>query len=809
MNKFKGWVGLGFISVALGTYVQAASLLDSQGRDFLQTPFNWKLHEEFMVGEVLNNINDELTNNTSDISALDVRVTVNEGEIVDHDARITSNEVAIAADTDPDPTNELITSTVLNGSDLEIVEAGVTNTTDLSSLVGGAPQTLSIVTTNLSISGGNTVDLSGLIDDADSDISNELITSTVLNGTDLEIVEAGVTNSTDLASLVDDLDADPANELISAVTLVGTVIDVVEAGITNSAELSSLINDADFDVSNELIDSVSLVGTDLDVVEAGITNTADLSSLVDDADADPANELIDSTALVGTVLDIVEAGITNSTELSSLVDDADADPANELITATVLNVNTLEIVEAGTTNSTDLSQFLDNTDAQTLTFVTTNLSISGGNTVDLSGLIDDADADAANELITSTILNGTDLEIVEAGVTNTTDLSTLAAGDNLGNHAAASNLNMGVFNIDFSGDPSLNGFTTNETDTSINKPMGAFAVQQAIIDGGDNLGNHTMVSNLITAAFYISQDGTASGLFVEADGTLLASGDVTTSTSNTSSLGSFDVPWGNFHLAGDGLFFGVNEISVSGTNPVNVLYNGLSIAAAGNDDLGNHIATEDVQLGAFAIDFSGDPPLSGFTTNTADSDVDKAMSASAIQNLVQSGGDNLGNHTATTNLLMGAFDITFGGADQPLSGFTTNETLSGNARAMSATAIQTLISGVEGNLTIVSNDLDVVKITQTLQTLTFASPTTTWDANSGMVAKLTLTGDTAIADIANVNFGLGTLIVVQDVTGGHALTHGAGFTGSPTINTNASAVTWLQYINDNTTIYVNIESSFP
>ena len=50
-------------------------------------------------------------------------------------------------------------------------------------------------------------------DDADADPTNELNTSVALNGTDLEVTDAGGTITTDLSGLVDDADADPTNEL--------------------------------------------------------------------------------------------------------------------------------------------------------------------------------------------------------------------------------------------------------------------------------------------------------------------------------------------------------------------------------------------------------------------------------------------------------------------------------------------------------------------------------------------------------------------------------------------------------------------
>ena len=71
-------------------------------------------------------------------------------------------------------------------------------------------------------------------------VGNELNTSLVLNGTDLELTDAGGTLSTSLSDLVSDADDDPTNELNSALTLSGDTLNLTDAGGTLSADLSSL-----------------------------------------------------------------------------------------------------------------------------------------------------------------------------------------------------------------------------------------------------------------------------------------------------------------------------------------------------------------------------------------------------------------------------------------------------------------------------------------------------------------------------------------------------------------------------------------
>ena len=277
----------------------------------------------------------------------------------------------------------------------------------------------------------------------------------MLNGTNLELTDAGGTIIADLSGIqdgVDDADADPTNELISDLYLTNNndTLEIVEGGLTNSADVTALQNA-----------SLTFDGTSVSLTDGGGTLSVDISALEDDADADPTNELNTSLVLSGTDLELTDAGGTLTVDLTPLqdgVDDADADPTNELITALFLtnNNDTLAIVEAGITNTLDVTP-LQNT-ALTFDGVNVNLTDGGGTlaadvsalddantalslsntilslsdstgtlTVDLAGIdgSSDGDIDPTNELIASAVLNGTTLEITEAGNLITADLSGL------------------------------------------------------------------------------------------------------------------------------------------------------------------------------------------------------------------------------------------------------------------------------------------------------------------------------------------------------------------------------------------------
>ena len=229
-------------------------------------------------------------------------------------------------DADNDPTNELNTGGALNGTTLEITDAGGSVTVDLSSLdnTGTDDQNLSGATLNgttldLSIEDGNgvSVDLSGLqdgVDDADNDPTNELNTGGALNGTTLEITDAGGSVTVDLSSL-DNSGTDDQN--LSGATLNGTTLDLsIEDGNGVSVDLSGLqdgVDDADNDPTNELNSSIGINGTNLEITDNGGTLSVDLSPI------DSDDQILTSAELNGSNLDItIENGNTVSADVSAL-----------------------------------------------------------------------------------------------------------------------------------------------------------------------------------------------------------------------------------------------------------------------------------------------------------------------------------------------------------------------------------------------------------------------------------------------------------------------------------------------------------
>ncbi|MEM6262035.1 MAG: tail fiber domain-containing protein [Bacteroidota bacterium] len=136
----------------------------------------------------------------------------------------------------------------------------------------------------------------------------------------------------------------------------------------------------------------------------------------------------------------------------------------------------------------------DTNELQLLSLDGTDLSISGGNTLDLSSIDTDTDAQTLS-------LVGTDLSISGG---NTEDLSSLK--DNLGNHTATQPLDLNSHNLSNAGTITATAFVGN----------GAQLTQVP----GDDLGNHTATQNIQLGNSYLSGDGGNEGVFVAADGSV-------------------------------------------------------------------------------------------------------------------------------------------------------------------------------------------------------------------------------------------------------------------------------------------------
>jgi len=335
-------------------------------------------------------------------------------------------------------------------------------------------QTLSINNNILTISEGNSVDLTPYLDNTDEQqlfYSPSTHMLLLQNGGQVSlapIVAAGKNTAFEFDSVTNELtivdgsgrlsvslngvlshdrDSDPENEMqtlsLNAGTLSisgGNSVNLPDNSSTN--EIQNLLLNGntvsisggnsitldDNDDTNELNSSVNLNGATLEITDAGGTQSVDLSILKDDADANPANEL-QTLSLSGNTLSISNGNsvtlpdVNPTNELQNLSLNGDTifiSSGNHILLPTgfgdnqtlSLSGNALSIANG---NSVSLSSFMDNTDSQTLSLSGNHLAISGGNSVTLP------DASPSNE-IQNLSLTGNTLSISDG---NAVDLSSL------------------------------------------------------------------------------------------------------------------------------------------------------------------------------------------------------------------------------------------------------------------------------------------------------------------------------------------------------------------------------------------------
>ncbi|MBN1339246.1 MAG: hypothetical protein JXA03_07980, partial [Bacteroidales bacterium] len=215
---------------------------------------------------------------------------------------------------------------------------------------------------------------------------------------------------------------------------------------------------------------------------------------VDDADADPANEL-QTISKVGNTVTLSDGGgaFTDETE------DADPDPANELQTLSVdgneLSIsdgNTVTLPSSGSGNrisDIDGDTYIDtelNNDNDSIVFTTFGMErmvISNNGYVEVNG------------------------QMIATGFQGDGSGLTGVPGDNLGNHTANEDLDMGnhrIANI-------VSPMNANDAATKL-------YVDTQISLGGDNLGDHTATQNIALNGFRISNDGENEGIAMDNDG---------------------------------------------------------------------------------------------------------------------------------------------------------------------------------------------------------------------------------------------------------------------------------------------------
>ncbi|KAA3635726.1 MAG: hypothetical protein DWQ02_09390, partial [Bacteroidetes bacterium] len=192
------------------------------------------------------------------------------------------------SDADADPQNEIQVLS-LNGNQLVLSNGGGSvNLPDFNN----DDQHLSLSGTMLSIEGGNSVNLSSLLNDADPDPTNEIQTLS-LNGTQISLSNGG--GSINLPTGTTDTDD-------QHLTLNGTTLSIDDGNSVDLSPLQDGVNDADADPMNEL-QTIFKTGNTVSLSNGGGSFTDETN----DADADPQNE-IQTLSLNGTQISLSNGG---------------------------------------------------------------------------------------------------------------------------------------------------------------------------------------------------------------------------------------------------------------------------------------------------------------------------------------------------------------------------------------------------------------------------------------------------------------------------------------------------------------------
>lgn len=234
----------------------------------------------------------------------------------------------------------------------------------------------------LSAGNGILIQNNTIINDGDLSDANELITNFLLNGSNLELSDAGGNRSVDLSRFNDSL------QIVDSANAIRSDMPQLAQGVYN-----------DTIATNELLTGAQLNGQVLEITDGGGTFFIDLSSFYDSSQVvDTANAIRQDLAVLRTI---------------ALKDTSET---NELINSATINGQSIQISDAGGTFTINLSQFNDSTQ-----IVDTANAIRQ----DLTTLraIALKDTSETNELINSATINGQSIEITDAGGTFTVNLS--------------------------------------------------------------------------------------------------------------------------------------------------------------------------------------------------------------------------------------------------------------------------------------------------------------------------------------------------------------------------------------------------
>ncbi|MBL7472756.1 hypothetical protein [Robertkochia sediminum] len=416
-------------------------------------------------------------NGTSTITAVDGTSVIvdNNGDDVD--------------DADNDPTNEL-SDLALTGNQLTLTNAatGATGVDLVGYLDNTDEQTLNLNGTDLEISNGNSVDLSGFVSTDDQNLSEVLAQGNDAGGTVITNLGTPVAASDAVTKAYVDALAD---DDITAVNFDDTsnTLTVAEGATSFDADLSTLDQAAGVAANAANItanaNAISTNATNIAANTGNITNNANAITALDTRVTDNETNISNNTTAITANAAAISANATDITANNTLITDHiaadnDLDQTNEIQDLSeVLAVG----ADAGSVAITGLADPTNAQDAATKNYV--DNAIAGAAPTIVSG-------DAGND-ITAGGDGGAfyDDAVLQTGISdNAADIITNAT--NISNNTAAINTNTTNINSNTTAISNLDGRVTL-AENNISANTAAIAT-----NAGDIADNTTLINNHIT-----------------------------------------------------------------------------------------------------------------------------------------------------------------------------------------------------------------------------------------------------------------------------------------------------------------------